>query len=311
MNASYKTITIFGGSGFVGKQIVRLLAREGWQIRIASRIPESANALKISGTPGQIVPVFCNYGDPASLAAALHGSDVAINCIGILFEKRKGGFHKAHVALPHAIAEACKKQGVKRLLHISALGVDKAGSRYAATKREGEATLRKIFPSVTIFRPSVMFGPEDNFFNMFAELARYLPVLPLIGGGQTLFQPVYVGDVARAMVAALHRPDSTGKIYELGGPEIVSFRTIYEQLFTYTGRRRILLPIPFAVAKIEAFFMELLPKPLLTRDQVESLKTDNIVAPEALTLKDLDIDSTSMQVILPGYLKHFSTQKPR
>lgn len=298
-------VTIFGGSGFVGKQIVEKLARAGWILKIASRIPEKANALKVSGHPGQIVPVFCDYSDPQSIAAAVAGADMVVNCIGILFEKRKGGFHKAHVAIPQDIAKACKKHSVKRLVHISALGVDKASSDYAASKREGERTLRKSFPALTILRPSVIFGPDDNFFNMFARLARLSPVLPLIGGGKTKFQPVYVGDVAAAIYAALTNPKAPGQIYELGGPDILTFREIYERLFLYTNRRRMLLPLPFGLAKIQAFFMERLPTPLLTRDQVESLKTDNIVSETALTLKDLDIEPTSIAIIMPSCLVHF------
>lgn len=298
-------ITIFGGSGFVGTQVIRALARTGCVIKIAGRVPEKANALKLSGAPGQIVPVFCNYSDPSSIAAAIKGSDYVVNCIGILFEKRKGGFHKAHVDIPALIAKACTKQGVKRFVHISALGVDKATSRYARTKREGEAAVHKAFPAATILRPSVMFGPDDNFFNMFAELARYMPVLPLIGGGTTKFQPVYVGDVAAAVVAALTLPTAPGQTYELGGPEVVTFREIYERLFFYTQRPRVLLPIPFPLAKLQAFFMEFLPRPLLTRDQVESLKTDNIVNDAAATFADLQIAPAAMQLIMADYLQHF------
>ncbi|MCB1557269.1 MAG: complex I NDUFA9 subunit family protein [Alphaproteobacteria bacterium] len=305
MTTKQKTATIFGGTGFVGKQIVAAMGRAGWTVKIATRVPERGNALKPCGAPGQIVPVYCDYNDPESIADAVKGADYVVNCIGILFQKHKNGFQKAHAQIPESIAKACRAAPVKRFVHISALGVDKATSRYAATKRAGEVAVREAFPDATILRPSVIFGPEDRFFNMFAELARYVPVLPLIGGGKTKFQPVYVGDVAAAVMAGLSRADASGRTYELGGPEIVTFQEIYARLFSLTGRSRTLLSLPFWVAKIDAAFLSLFPTPLLTPDQVESLKTDTVVDKNALTFADLGVVPTGMNAILPGYLNRF------
>ncbi len=300
-----KVAAIFGGTGFIGRHVVQNLARAGYTVKVITRVPERAYFLRPCGTVGQIVPFACDYSDAAGIAAAAEGADVVINCIGILYEKKKGDFERAHVAISEAIAQACRKAGVHRLVHISSLSCDRGTSRYAESKKRGEAAVQRAFPAVTILRPSVVFGPEDEFFNMFAGLARYLPVLPLIGGGKTKFQPVYVGDVAAAVMAALARADAPGEVYELGGPETLDFRQIYEQLFACTGRRRALLSLPFGIAKIQASFLSLLPKPPLTRDQVESLKTDNIVTPGAKTLDDLGIGPTGMSLILPAYLEHY------
>ncbi|MCB9988103.1 MAG: complex I NDUFA9 subunit family protein [Rhodospirillales bacterium] len=309
MSYEHKVATVFGGTGFVGKQVVRELANKGYTVKIATRVPERGNALKVCGAVGQIVPLLCD-GGVECVEALVKDADVVVNCVGSLFEKRKNGFHKAHVELPEQIAKACKKAGVKRFVHISALGVDKATSKYARSKRAGEEAVLKAFPQATILRPSVIFGPEDNFFNMFAELARYAPALPLIGGGKTRFQPVYVGDVADAVMAALTRADVTGKIYELGGPDIVNFREIYERMFSCTGRPRPLISLPFWAAKADALVLEFLPTPLLTRDQVESLKTDTIVSEGAMTLSNLGVEPTGMDLILPGYLAHFRPGGP-
>lgn len=208
------------------------------------------------------------------------------------------------------IAKACKKHEVGRFVHISSLACDKGHSKYARTKIEGEKLAKKAFKDITILRPSVVFGPGDEFFNMFAEMARYVPVLPLIGGGRTKFQPVYVGDVADAVMAALCLPaggdDSPlGKTYELGGPEVVSFKEVYERLFKHTGRERMLVSLPFGLAKIKGVFLSILPNPPLTADQVESLKTDNIVSKKALKLEDLGIKPTGMSLILPEYLAQY------
>ena len=307
MTMEQKIATIFGGTGFVGEQVVRELAHAGYRIKVATRVPERAYFLRPCGSVGQVVPFFCDYSDDASIENAVSGADVVVNGIGILYQKKRGGFKRAHVAVPEAIAKACKKQGVSRFVHISALGCDKGKSVYAKTKRDGEQAVKKAFPDVTILRPSVIFGPGDNFFNMFAELSRFLPCLPLIGGGKTLFQPVYVGDVADAVMAALSLPDKgkdgpCGQVYELGGPEILSFKELYQRMFTYTNRPRALVSLPYGLAKIQATFMSLLPKPLLTPDQVESLKTDNIVDKKAKGLRDLGVEPTGMSMILPGYL---------
>lgn len=300
---------VFGGTGFVGRQIVRELARHGYRVKVATRVPERAYFLRPCGMVGQVVPVACDYADVASLDAAMRGASLAVNCIGILYERGRGArFGKTQAELPGALGAAAQRAGVKRFVHISALGIEKSKSRYAASKLEGEKNLLAAFPRATILRPSVIFGEDDDFFNKFAELSRYLPFLPLIGGGETKFQPVYVGDVAAAAMTALTRPavgedNPQGKIYALGGPEVLSFRQIYERLFAYTGRKRMLVPLPFALAKIQAFFLGLLPTPLLTRDQVESLKTDSVVPPGTPGLKSLGVTPTALDLILPRYLE--------
>ena len=307
MTRNYKIATVFGGTGFVGALVVRELAKRGIRVKVATRVPESAYFLKPAGSVGQIVPFACNYADPASIALAVSGCDYVVNCIGILAEKKKGAFERVHTALPVEIAKACKSAGVKRFVHISALGADQANSHYAQSKLAGEKAVLKTFKTTSILRPSVIFGEGDSFFNMFAEMARYLPALPLIGGGWTRFQPVFVGDVAAAVMACLEREDTPGNIYELGGPEILNFREIYQRLFKFTGRERKLVKIPFCMAKIQAFFMGIIPNPPLTRDQVETLKTDNVVSQKALSLEDLEIQPTALDLILPLYLE---TYKP-
>ncbi len=311
-----KIAVIFGGTGFVGTQIVQSLAQAGLRIKIATRYPAKAYGLRPCGDPGQIAPVFCD-GSEDSIRNVLSGADYAVNCTGILFERRKGDFARVHTDIPQRIARACNCGHVSRFVHISALGADKAASRYARTKREGERAVRAEFPDATILRPSLIFGPDDSFFNRFAELARYLPALPLIGGGHTKFQPVYVGDVAAAVTSALtvagtyDDSDPRGRTFELGGPEICTFRDLFERMALYTQRPRPLLPIPWALAAIQARFLSLLPEPLLTRDQVETLKTDNIVGRNALTLRSLGIDPTAMNVILSGYLDRFHPPEMR
>lgn len=306
----YRIATVFGGTGFIGRHIVRALAQRGIMVRVATRIPERAFFLKPCGTPGQIVPVACRYTDPASLSAAVRGSDYVVNCIGLLFETRRLRFNQAHIEIPAAIARACRDHKVERFVHLSALGIDQSQSRYACTKREGEAAVREAFPAATILRPSVVFGPEDNFFNKFASLSRVAPFLPLIGGGRTRFQPVFVDDVAEAAVCALTRsalraPDPRGQVFELGGPEVVDFPDIYRKLFRFTGRSRPLVALPWSIARIQAFFLGLMPSPLLTNDQVELLRSDAIVAEGALGLSDLGIAPSAMDSILPTYLERF------
>lgn len=303
-----KVATIFGGTGFVGRQIVKNLAQRGYTIKIATRIPESAYFLKPCGAVGQIVPITCNYSNPASVASAVQGADYVVNCIGILFERGKHSqFQRAHVDTPAMIARACFDGLVKKFVHISALGCDKGTSKYAKSKLTGEYAVLENFPNATILRPSVIFGEDDNFFNKFAELSRYLPFLPLIGGGKTKFQPVYIGDVAQSATKALLEPTDKycGHIYELGGPEIINFKEIYELISKYTARQRPLINLPFSIAKIEAVFLGLLPNPLLTCDQVESLKTDNIVYGGARDFKDFNITPKSMDIILPTYLNRY------
>jgi len=302
MARNYKTATVFGGTGFVGTQIVSELAKRDIIVKVATRVPERAYFLKPCGAVGQVVPVQCNYNDEASIAAAIKGSDYVVNCIGVLFEKGKQTFERAHVDIPSAIARASKNEGVESFVHISALAVERGTSQYAKSKTAGEEAVLKAYPSASILRPSVIFGEDDEFFNMFAGMAKVLPALPLIGGGETKFQPVFVGDVADAAIAALTDDEAQGKIYELGGPETLSFEEIYKRLFSYTGQSPILFPLPYGMAKFQAFFMGLLPKPPLTRDQVESLKTDNVMNEGALGLQDLGVTATALDLILPKYL---------
>lgn len=310
MTIKHKIVTIFGGSGFIGRHVVKRLAAEGYTVKVATRIPEAANFLKTSGAVGQVVPVLCDYSDPASLREAMAGAQIVVNCVGILAQKRRNKFRRIHTELPGLIAEAAARENVERFVHISALGVDQSRSQYAQSKKTGEQAVWAACPWATILRPSVVFGMDDNFFNMFARLSRIAPVLPLIGGGKTKFQPVYVGDVAHAVMAAILLPplgvaDPRGKTYELGGPEIVTFREIYELVFKFTNRRRTLVRVPFWAAKIKAFFLSLLPQPLLTPDQVENLKTDNVVGADALTLAHLGIVPTGMGLVLPAYLEAY------
>lgn len=304
-----KTATVFGGTGFLGRQVVRELARRGIVVKVASRVPERAFFLRTCGAVGQIVPLGCDY-SPDQISAAVKGSDYVVNCVGILFEKgRRRTFTKAHVENAAVIATACAQNKVKGFVHISALGVDKAGSQYAETKNAGEKAVQEKFPGAVILRPSVIFGEDDHFFNMFARMAGVLPFLPLIGGGKTKFQPVYVGDVADAVMAALglteQKIDARGKIFELGGPEVVTFKGIYERLFRFTKRKRALVTLPFAVAKIQGCVLGFLPNPPLTKDQVESLKTDSVVSPTALSFHDLGIAPAAMDTILPTYLETY------
>lgn len=299
-----KIICIFGGTGFLGHHITQELARAGYRIKIATRVPESAYELKTYGSVGQIVPVLCDYRDEKSIQAAVKNCDGVINLVGILFEKGKKNFKRTHVDLAEKIALAVKHEKVAKFIHLSALGVDISKSKYAVSKLAGEIAVQKAYPNATILRPSVVFGADDNFFNMFAKLASFLPCLPLIGGGKTKFQPVYAGDIADA-VTKIMREDSNkyhGKTYELGGPEIVTFKQIYEILLEQTNRHCRLVNLPFGMAKIQGAFLSLLPKPPLTRDQVKSLETDNIVQDGALGFQDLNINPTAMEIILPTYL---------
>ena len=303
---SKKTVCIFGGTGFLGRNLTQVLARLGYRIKIATRVPQSAYFLKPYGDVGQIVPVQCGY-DKESMEKVIEGCDAVINLVGILFEKKKNKFSRVHTDFPKMIAQICSEKKIKNFVHVSALGCDKSSSKYARSKLNGEKAVLENFPNAVILRPSIVFGADDEFFNMFAKLSTFLPFFPLIGGGNTKFQPVYVGDIAKAMSHVLEKnlPEgelAQGNIYELGGPDIESFKELYQRLFREIGRKRPLISLPFGLAKIQAFFMGLAPKPMLTMDQVESLKTDNVISTEALTLSDLNVSPTAMDIILPTYL---------
>ncbi len=301
-----KQACIFGGTGFIGRQIVGALAREGYRIKVVTRAPESAYFLKTAGNPGQIAAVPFYRGDDATLREAVAGCDVVVNCIGILAERGKSGFTRLHTELPRAIAKACVAEKAGRFIHLSAIACDLNHSKYGKSKRNGELAIFENFPAATILRPAVVFGADDNFFNLFARMAQIMPFLPLIGGGKTRFQPVYAGDVAKAVTACLRRPESKGAIYELGGPEILDFRALYERLFLYTGRKRALVSLPWGFAKFQGALMNLLlPDPPLTPDQVESLKTNAVCSGDWPGLQDLGITATPLDAVLPSYLSRF------
>ena len=299
-------VTVFGGSGFLGRNAVRGLAKAGYRIRVAVRYPNQAQYLPPMGSVGQIQLMKCNVLDQDAVARACQGADAVVNLVGILAPAGGQGFDDVHVAAVGNIAMAAKAAGARTLVHVSSLGADpEAESHYAKTKGEGEKLLREEFADATILRPSLLAGPDDDFFNKFAALARMLPMLPLIGGGHTKFQPVFVGDVADAIVKCVSDTATKGKTYELGGPGTYSFKALMQLVLQETGRSRLLLPVPFWLASIKAMFLQFLPGKLLTPDQVTSLKADNLVSPNALTFKDLGIAPDSIEAILPSYLWRF------
>lgn len=306
-----KLVTVFGGSGFVGRHIVRLLAKRGYRIRVAVRRPDLALHLQPLGNVGQIAFVQANLRYRNSVDAAVRGSDHVINCVGILHEAGRNTFDAVQDFGARAIAEACRNAGVK-LTHISALGanIDSASS-YAQTKAKAENAILALLPDAVIYRPSVVFGPEDGFYNKFAEMARIAPVLPLVGGGHTRFQPVFVDDVAEAVARSVDGAVEGGKIYELGGPEVKSFRDILGDILRITCREKRLVPIPFFAASILGSIASLVPfmTPPITADQVTLLKTDNVVSEaakkEGRTLEGLGIKPTLTEAILPSYLVRY------
>jgi len=293
-------VTVFGGSGFLGRHTVRALARAGWRIKVATRHPNRAFFLRPLGSVGQIDFVKSDVSDAESVARAMLGAQAVINLTGILFEKGQS-FEDVQARGAANIATCAASAGVGALVHVSAIGADpESDSSYAVTKAKGEQSVRAAFPKAVILRPSIIFGPEDGFFNKFAEMARFYPALPLVGGGQTRFQPVFVGDVAQAIVTALSRQD--GRTYELGGPSTYSFKELLQLILRETGRNRALVPLPFGLASLSAAFLQLLPNPLLTIDQVRLLKKDNVVSPSAAGLTDLGIIPTSVEAVVPAYL---------
>lgn len=308
--ASAKLITIFGGSGFLGRHTVAALARRGYRIRVAVRRPDLAGFLQPLGTVGQIRAIQANVRYRESVDRAVAGADAVINLVGILYEAGRQRFDAVQTFGPKAIAEAASAEGVGALVHVSAIGADENSEvGYARSKGLGEAAVLEAVPQAVIVRQSIMFGPEDNFFNRFASMARFSPFLPLIGGGKTRFQPVYVADVAEAIARAINGDARPGTTYELGGPEIVTFRQCMELMLEVTGRRRALVPIPWAVARAMGSIAGILPKPLITHDQVRMLERDNVVSEaaerESRTLEDLGIEATAMELILPTYLVRF------
>ena len=305
---SRHVVTVFGGSGFLGRHLVRRLARTGAVVRVATRDPVGAAALKPMGDVGQIVPVYADISNRAQIDAAVAGADTVVNLVGILVGSGRQTFETAHVEGAAKVAAAATAASARRFVHVSALGADAASpSAYARSKAAGEAAVRTAFPAAVVLRPSVVFGPEDNFFNLFAGIMRLSPVLPIFGPGEdgTRFQPIYVGDVADAIMKAALDRNVQGKTYEIGGPTVYSFRALMQLLLSVTGRRRLLVPVPFALAAIAAWFLQILPNPLLTCDQVALLRQDNVVGKGAATLADLGIDPTPAEAILPSYLARY------
>ena len=316
-----RLVTVFGGSGFIGRHLVGRLAASGAQIRVAVRHPDAATFLKPMGDVGQITPVQANVRQADSVRAALDGADAVVNLVGILSESRLQRFDAVHRDGAAHIAQSAIQTGVKRLVHLSSLGASTdSTSHYARSKWSGEVAVSEAFPKASILRPSVVFGPEDDFVNRFAALARISPVLPvfgcpfprfvggrldIFGEGGTKFQPVYVGDVAAAVMTCLGERRTQGQVYELGGPHVYSFKQLMELILRETGRRSLLVPMPSWLAKLQAYFLEFLPNPPLTRDQIAQLRRDNTVSGTLGTLKTLGISPTAADVILPTYLDRF------
>lgn len=297
--------TVFGGSGFIGRYVVQRLAASGHIVRVPVRDPEAAGFLRPLGNVGQVVPLFASLTNRATIARAVEGAEWVVNLVGILAEHSAGEFKRVQAEGPGLIGAAAAEAGVKRLVHVSAIGADPAApSLYARSKGEGEAAVRAAFPAATILRPSLVFGPEDQFFNRFATIAALSPVVPVISGNSR-FQPVYVGDVADAVMAALQRADAAGKTYELGGPQVLRFRDIIAWILKTTGRHRPMIDMPMGLARLQARLMECLPGKPLTRDQLLLLARDNVVAPDAAGLDALGVSPTPIDMVVPGYLQRF------
>ncbi|MEM6757998.1 MAG: complex I NDUFA9 subunit family protein [Pseudomonadota bacterium] len=304
-------VTIFGGSGFVGRYIARRMAKAGWRVRVAVRRPNEAVFVRTYGAVGQVEPILCNIRDDASVTDATKGADAVVNCVGILAPSGKNGFEAVQAEGAARIARIAAQQGVSRMVQISAIGADpNSNSIYARTKAKGEAAVRAHMPDVVILRPSIVFGAEDQFFNRFAAMARFGPVLPVVGA-ETRFQPVYVDDVAAAAEKALTADVAPG-VYELGGPDVLTFRALMRQMLIVIRRRRLVLNVPFWAATIMGFGFDMLNKATLgllpaqiTRDQVRNLRRDNVVSDDAKGFDTLGISPTALDAVLPEYLWRF------
>ncbi len=308
-----KLVTIFGGSGFIGRHAVRALAKRGWRIRVAVRRPDLAGHVQPLGAVGQIMPIQANLRYRWSVDRAVEGADAVVNLVGILSESGRQTFGAVQAFGARAVAEAARGAGIKTLVQMSALGAHpQSDSVYARTKAEGEAAALETVPGAVVLRPSIVFGPEDQFFNRFADLSRMLPVLPLIGGGTTKFQPVFVGDVAEAIARSVDGQVAGGRIYELGGPEVKTFRECLELLLKEIERSRPLVTLPWGLARFQASIMEWLPNPMMTRDQLKLLEVDNVVSQLAIaegrTLEGIGITPASLAAVLPSYLVRFKPQ---
>ncbi|HSV04735.1 MAG TPA: complex I NDUFA9 subunit family protein [Phenylobacterium sp.] len=302
-------VTVFGGSGFIGAQAVRQLAKAGWRIRVAVRQPNLAYAMRLHGDVGQIDVVQANIRNAPSVRRALEGATAALNLVGLLFESGRQGFQSVHVMGARNVAEAARAVGVTRLVQMSALGADPASpARYARTKAEGEAAVREACPEAVLVRPSIVFGQDDSFFNRFASMALVSPALPLIGGGRTRMQPVFVGDVARALTQAVTLEETAGQTYELGGPAVFTFRRLMEIMLEQIERRRLLVPVPFAAASVLGALGDAaagIVAPPITSDQVKLLRADNVVSGQYPGLAELGITPTTLEAVLPSYLYRY------
>lgn len=297
--------TVFGGSGFLGRYVVKRMATRGYVTRVAVRDPEGALFLKPMGPVGQVVPLGIDIATEADVARAVEGAECVVNLVGILAERKPGDFQRLQAEGAERIARLAAAAGVKRLVHVSAIGADPASaSLYARSKGQGEQAVRAQFPNATILRPSIVFGMEDQFFNRFGAMASLSPIMPVIAGG-TRFQPVFVGDVADAVMAALLRDDAAGRVYELGGPQVYTFRELLEWILAQTRRNRRLVNVPMSVASLQASIMERLPGKPLTRDQLLLLGQDNVVAKGAFGLGDLGVRPTPVDLVMPQYLARF------
>lgn len=303
-------VTVFGGSGFVGGQVVRALAKAGYRVRVAVRQPNLAYRMRMLGDVGQIEVVQANVRVPSSVARALDGAEACVNLVGVLWESGRQKFQSIHAMGARNVAEAAAKVGVKRLVHVSAIGADvNAKAKYARSKGDGEAAVRAAFPGATIVRPSIVFGPEDDFFNRFAQMAALAPVMPLVGG-DTKFQPIFVGDVAAVIAKAVASPAAVGVTYELGGPTVYTMREILELILVETGRNRPLLPVPWPLAgligslgDLQASILPLAPP--LTTDQVEMLKDDNVADHGLPGLAEAGVVPTAVEAVVPTYLYRY------
>ena len=306
MQNNQKIIAIFGAGGFLGKHLMRHLTKLDYRVKVATQSPYLKGYLKPLGNPGQIELFKTNIFNEGDIRKVLRNCDLVINLVGILYETKKQKFNQIHVQFPNLLSSLCNEIGIKNLVHVSALGVKKNhNSKYMQSKIWGEESIKENFKPSVILRPSIVFGPEDKFFNTFASIAQFSPFLPLIGGGKTKFSPIYVEDVAKTIVKVLDLNNSQPKIFELGGPENYSFKELMEILLKEIKKKRFLMPIPFGLAKFQSYFLQMFPKPLLTPDQVELLKHDNIVSGDYPTLNDLGIIGTPIQSILPKYIYRF------
>jgi len=311
INETRKLATVFGGAGFIGRSLIPHLVRDGYIVRVAGRDTERAALLKPIGTVGQIVPLYAPLSDQAAVAHAVEGADLVVNLVGILAESRAGDFTRAHAEGPGQVAAASARAGVRKFVHVSAIGADtRSGSGYGRSKAAGEAAVTEAFPGAVILRPSIVFGSEDQFFNRFGAMARISVVMPVVAGN-TRFQPVFVGDVADAIMAALALDPAAPRLYELGGPKVWTFRAILAYILKETGRRRPLVTVPPGLARLQARILERLPGKLLTTDQLKMLEHDNVVSGRYPGLEDLGVTPKPVELIVPAYLSRYGDMAKR